>query len=64
MRRRLNVAPERVMTTLPKYGNTVASSMPLALDEAIREQRLVRGQKACFIVPAAGFSAGVLAIQY
>jgi 3-oxoacyl-[acyl-carrier-protein] synthase-3 len=64
MRRRLNVAPERVMVTLPKYGNTVASSMPLALDEAIREGRLQRGQKACFIVPAAGFSAGVLAIQY
>jgi 3-oxoacyl-[acyl-carrier-protein] synthase III len=64
IRRRLGVALERVVITLGKYGNTVAASMPLALDEAIRDGRLQRGQKACFIVPAAGFSAGVLAIEY
>jgi 3-oxoacyl-[acyl-carrier-protein] synthase-3 len=64
LRRRLEVPEERVVNTLSKYGNTVASSTPLALDEAIRDGRLKRGDKGCFLVAAAGFSAGVLVFQH
>jgi len=36
MAQRLNMPMEKVVLTLPKYGNTSAASIPMALDEAVR----------------------------
>ena len=41
---RLKMPPERVITNLAKYGNTSAASIPLALDEAVREGHVTSGQ--------------------
>lgn len=40
---RLGVPMERVMTNMHRYGNTSAASIPLALDEAVKEGRLKTG---------------------
>jgi 3-oxoacyl-[acyl-carrier-protein] synthase-3 len=31
---------EKVVLTLPKYGNTSSASIPMAMDEAVREGRI------------------------
>lgn len=51
----LNVAPEKVFVNLDRYGNTSGASIPLALDEAVREGRLRRGD----LVLLCGFGAGL-----
>jgi 3-oxoacyl-[acyl-carrier-protein] synthase III len=40
MAQRLNMPMEKVVLTLPKYGNTSAASIPMALDEAVRDGRV------------------------
>lgn len=40
MAQRLNMPMEKVVLNLPKYGNTSAASIPMALDEAVRHGRI------------------------
>ncbi len=40
MAQRLKMPMEKVVLTLPKYGNTSAASIPMALDEAVRDGRI------------------------
>src|SRR5437879_9208520 len=51
----LHIPRSRVYNNLDRYGNTSAGSVPLALDEAIAEQRLKAGQR----VILSGFGAGL-----
>lgn len=52
---RLNIPPEKVISNLAKYGNTSAASIPLALDEAVREGKIKPGD----IITTSGFGAGL-----
>ncbi|MCC5619873.1 beta-ketoacyl-ACP synthase 3 [Nostoc sp. CHAB 5715] len=52
---RLNVPEHKVISNLAQYGNTSAASIPLALDEAVREGKI----KPNDIVAASGFGAGL-----
>lgn len=52
---RLNIAPEKVISNLANYGNTSAASIPLALDEAVRQGKVKAGDT----IAAAGFGAGL-----
>jgi 3-oxoacyl-[acyl-carrier-protein] synthase-3 len=40
MAKRLNMPMEKVVLTIHKYGNTSAASIPMALDEAVRDGRI------------------------
>ncbi|QDT03395.1 3-oxoacyl-[acyl-carrier-protein] synthase 3 [Rubripirellula lacrimiformis] len=51
----LNVAPEKVFVNLDRYGNTSGASIPLAIDEAVREGRMKSGD----LVLMCGFGAGL-----
>ena len=42
--RKLKVATNKVIVTVEKHANTSAASIPLALDEAVRDGRITRGQ--------------------
>ncbi|MEB3222245.1 MAG: beta-ketoacyl-ACP synthase 3 [Candidatus Sericytochromatia bacterium] len=64
MRRRLGLPPERWLTIAHDHGNTVAASIPLALEAAVREGRLRRGDTALLLGTSAGFSVGALAFRY
>jgi 3-oxoacyl-[acyl-carrier-protein] synthase-3 len=46
---------EQVVSNLAEYGNTSAASIPLALDEAVRDGKVKPGD----VVAMAGFGAGL-----
>jgi 3-oxoacyl-[acyl-carrier-protein] synthase III len=52
---RLGIARERTLVTLDRFANTAAASIPIALDEAVRSQRLTPGMN----VLLTGFGAGL-----
>ncbi len=54
--RHLNFPPEKVMGNLDRYGNTSAASVPIALDEAVRTGRLVKGDTALLVAFGGGFT--------
>ena len=51
----LHIPRSRVFNNLEKYGNTSAGSIPIALDEALADNRLKRGE----LVLLSGFGAGL-----
>lgn len=53
--KRLNLPSEKVFINVQKYGNTSSASVPLAIDEAMREGRLKKDD----IVVTVGFGAGL-----
>ena len=52
---RFAVPPERVLSNLAAYGNTSAATIPLMLDEAVRDGRVRPGQ----LLASSGFGAGL-----
>lgn len=52
---RLGLPIERVMLNVDRYGNTSAASIPIALDEAVREGRIANGS----LVMLGAFGAGL-----
>jgi len=52
---RLGVPQDNVVSNIAKYGNTSAASIPLALDEAVREHKVKEGD----VIAMAGFGAGL-----
>ena len=52
---RLMIPIEKVISNLTKYGNTSAASIPLALDEAVRDARIGDGD----LIVMSGFGAGL-----
>jgi 3-oxoacyl-[acyl-carrier-protein] synthase-3 len=52
---RLKIPNERVLSNLANYGNTSAASIPLALDEAVRQGKVQPGN----IIATSGFGAGL-----
>lgn len=53
--KKLGLAKDKVYLNLHKYGNTSAASIPMALDEALAEGRIKKGD----IVVLSGFGAGL-----
>ena len=51
----LGLPKENVYVNVPRYGNTSAASIPIALDEALKEKKIKKGD----IVVLAGFGAGL-----
>ena len=52
---RLKIPSEKVISNVAKYGNTSAGSIPIALDEAVRAEKIKTGD----LVVASGFGAGL-----
>ncbi len=57
---RVNLSFKKVYTTIQKYGNSSAASLPIALDEANREGRLQKDNLLLFSVFGGGFTWGVV----
>ena len=60
----LKLPMERVVVTLPEQGNTSAASVPLALDTAIRDGRIQRGQNVLLEGIGGGFTWGAILLTY
>ncbi len=62
--RRLNMPIERVVVTVAEHGNTSAASVPLALDVAVRDGRIQRGDTVMMEAFGAGFTWGSALLRY
>ena len=62
--RKLGLAPEQVVVTVDQHANTSAASVPLALDTAVRDGRIQRGQLLVLEAMGGGFTWGAAAIRY
>lgn len=61
---RVHIPMERIVVNLDRYGNTTAATVPLALDEAIRDGRVKRGDVLLFVVFGGGFTWGSMVLEY
>ncbi len=61
---RLGVPWERVVVNLERYGNTTAGTVPIALDEAVRDGRIQRGDLICMVVVGAGLTWGATLARF
>jgi 3-oxoacyl-[acyl-carrier-protein] synthase-3 len=61
---RLGVKPDQVFVNLDKYGNTSAASVAIALDEAVDQGRLQRGDLALLVVFGAGLTWAAAVIEW
>ncbi|MFP4131056.1 MAG: 3-oxoacyl-[acyl-carrier-protein] synthase III C-terminal domain-containing protein, partial [Thiohalospira sp.] len=62
--RKLRLGMERVVVTVDRHGNTSAASIPLALDEAVRDGRIQRGERLLLEAFGGGFTWGAALIEY
>lgn len=62
--RRLRVAPERVVKTIHKYGNTTAASIPTALRDALDRSLVAPGDLLLFSSVGAGLTVGTAAVRW
>ncbi|HJR17289.1 MAG TPA: beta-ketoacyl-ACP synthase III [Gemmatimonadales bacterium] len=61
---RLGLPHERVATVLAKYGNTTAATLPLALDDALRQRKIVRGDLVVLTAVGAGLTSGATLVRW
>ncbi|CEN55916.1 beta-ketoacyl-ACP synthase III [Candidatus Methylopumilus turicensis] len=62
--RKLGMSMDRVVTTVDKHGNTSAASIPLALDVAVRDGRIKRGETILMEAFGGGFTWGSVLMKY
>jgi 3-oxoacyl-[acyl-carrier-protein] synthase-3 len=62
--KKLDLPMDRVVVTVDEQANTSSASIPLALDTAIRDGRIKRGQLLLFEAFGAGFTWGSALIRY
>ena len=62
--KKLEMPMERVIATVDEHANTSGASIPLALDQAVREGRIKRGDTLLFAAFGAGFTWGTAMIKY
>lgn len=62
--KKLKMSMDQVVTTLSYTGNTSAASVPVALDVAVRDGRITRGQKLLLEAFGGGFAWGSALIEY
>ena len=62
--KKLNMSMDRVILTVDQHGNTSAASVPLALDVAVRDGRIQRGDTLLLEAFGGGFTWGAALVKY
>ncbi|HET9512096.1 MAG TPA: beta-ketoacyl-ACP synthase III [Sphingomonas sp.] len=62
--RKLGLAPKKVVVTVDQHANTSAASVPLALDTAVRDGRIKRGDLIVLEAMGGGFTWGAAVIRF
>ncbi|MDK2758601.1 MAG: ketoacyl-ACP synthase III [Blastomonas fulva] len=62
--RKLGLPPEKVVITVDQHANTSAASVPLALDTAVRDGRIRRGDLMVLEAMGGGLTWGAAVIRY
>ncbi len=61
---KLNMSMDKVVVTVDRHGNTSAASIPLALDEAVRDGRIKRGQLLLIEAMGGGLTWGAALVRF
>ena len=61
---KLGIAPEKVVMTLDRHGNTSAASIPLALADAVADRRIKRGDLILLEAMGGGFTWGAALVRW
>ena len=62
--KKLGLPLERMVSTVDRHANTSAASIPLALDVAVRDGRIVAGQHVLLVGVGGGFTWGSVLIRW
>jgi 3-oxoacyl-[acyl-carrier-protein] synthase-3 len=62
--KKIGVPAEKVVVTVDRHANTSAASVPLALDVAVRDGRIQRGDIIVLEAMGGGFTWGAAALKY
>ena len=62
--KKLGLPPAKVIVTVDQHANTSAASVPLALDVAVRDGRIKRGDLLVLEAMGGGFTWGAAALRY
>jgi 3-oxoacyl-[acyl-carrier-protein] synthase III len=62
--KKLKMSSDKVVVTVDQHGNTSAASIPLALDTAVRDGRIQRGQTLMLEGVGGGFTWGSVLLRY
>jgi 3-oxoacyl-[acyl-carrier-protein] synthase-3 len=61
---KLHIAPEKVVLTVDRHGNTSAASIPLALDVAVKDGRIKPGDVVLLEAMGGGFTWGSALLRW
>lgn len=61
---RLGVPPEKVVVTIDRFGNTSASSIPIAMDEFVRAGRIKQGDRIAMVAFGGGLTWGASVVRW
>jgi len=61
---RLGMPPDRSIINIDTYGNTTAGTLPIALQTALEQGRLKKGDLVLFATVGAGFTAGAALVRW
>jgi 3-oxoacyl-[acyl-carrier-protein] synthase-3 len=61
---KLGIAPEKIVMTLDRHGNTSAASIPLALADAVADRRIKRGDLILLEAMGGGFTWGAALVRW
>lgn len=62
--KKLGMGMDKVVVTIDRHGNTSAASIPLALDEAVRDGRIKRGQMLLIEAMGGGLTWGAALVRF
>jgi 3-oxoacyl-[acyl-carrier-protein] synthase-3 len=62
--KKLGLPPEKVVVTVDRHANTSAASVPLALDTAVKDGRIKRGDVLVLEAMGGGFTWGASVLRY
>jgi len=62
--KKLGLSPDKVVVTVDQHANTSAASVPLALDTAVRDGRITRGDLIVLEAMGGGFTWGAAVVRF
>jgi 3-oxoacyl-[acyl-carrier-protein] synthase-3 len=61
---KLGLAEQQVIINIERFGNTTAATIPLALNDAVRDGRLAKGDLVLLASVGAGFTVGAVLLRW
>ncbi len=61
---KLSVPPEKVIINIERFGNTTAATIPLALNDAIEQNRVKKGDLLVLVSVGAGYTVGSVLMRW